>query len=165
MALAAYFVSSALAGSVHTRGAAIASYNPLSLSRDGRALAEELRVAGDRDVRAPEKPSNPTGRADGHRRLGHDDTAGRQRCPHLGEDGPHRAQVGATVVAHRSGHAQQDHVSVADGVAKRRGHPEPSGRQPVAQQLVQAWLVERHPTLAHGRDLRRVVVDAHDPVT
>src|SRR4029450_13170675 len=76
----------------------------------------------------------------------------------------HEGQVGAAVVPARGADADEDHGAVADRLGLVAGDPELAALDHVAQQLLEARLVEPGPALTDEGQLGGVVVVDHDVV-
>ncbi len=115
---------------------------------DGEALAQELGVPGQADLRAGgrarlQQLAQPDGGADRHGGLAHDQRVGGQVRGQRGAGGEDVGGVGGVLAAAlRGAHAEEVHARRGDlGVVG--GEPQPAGGQHPGQQVVQAGLEQR----------------------
>ena len=136
---------------------------------DRRALAQEFRIGGDRDVGGrigfADHPLDLVAGADRHGRLGDHDGEALERRGDLARGGIDIGQVGVAVAAPRRRADRNEHRI---GLGDRRGQIgreiEPAGLHVGGDQRIEAGLEDRDFAAAQRRDLVAILVDAGDVV-
>jgi len=133
---------------------------------DGHALLQELGAPGHLDAEiggrvAGHELLDPLGGADRDGRLADNERLAGQVRRQVGHGALHVREVrGHAVGALRGADADEVDVAELGNLGIRGGEPQPTGRQVLAEQLVEAGLVERNVTAGQLGDLGLVDVEA-----